>query len=310
MVYYVVTILNAIHPSLGLLYLVFQQNYSSSGLLSETKLLSSGLLFGLTYTRSSPSTGHMAVTMTSREAQRGDLRTRVRDLLAGLNVGDRLPSERELSERWNVARMTVRRTLDVLILEGAIERRQGSGTYVAPRPFVRALGLTSFSDDMKQRGLVPGSRLVSLTKMPADPQIARLLCAAVGTDVYRFTRVRLGSGEPLAVETTWIRSSLVPGLQEYDLDGSLYKLLAQRYRIAVATAQVSIQPVLPDAKVRELLRIPGDQACLLIQMVDTDPKGNVVMVAKCTYRGDKYQLSADVSGAAFSSGSLSRGSAL
>ncbi len=70
----------------------------------------------------------MAVTTMSREVQRGDLRTRLRDLISGLNVGDRLPSERELSERWSVARMTVRRTLDVLILEGAIERRQGSMT--------------------------------------------------------------------------------------------------------------------------------------------------------------------------------------
>lgn len=94
----------------------------------------------------------MVVTRVSREVKRGDIRTRVRELLSDLSVGDRLPSERELSDRWAVARMTVRRTLDDFILEGAIERRQGSGTYVAPRPFVRALGLTSFSDDMKQRG--------------------------------------------------------------------------------------------------------------------------------------------------------------
>lgn len=82
--------------------------------------------------------------------RKSDIRLRVRELLSDLNVGDRLPSERELSESWNVARMTVRRALDDFILEGAVERRQGSGTYVAPRPFVRALGLTSFSEDMKQ----------------------------------------------------------------------------------------------------------------------------------------------------------------
>lgn len=198
--------------------------------------------------------------------------------------------------------MTVRRALDDFILEGAVERRPGSGTYVAPRPFVRALGLTSFSEDMKQRGLTPGSKLVSLTRISADAQIARLLNVAQGTGVHRFTRVRLGSGEPLAVETTWICSSLVPGLHEQDLDGSLYKLLAQRYRISIASAKVSIQPVLPDQKVRELLDISADQSCLVFQMVDTDSRGNVVMAAKCTYRGDRYQLSADVSGAAFDSG--------
>ena len=228
------------------------------------------------------------------------MRGRVRELISQMNVGERLPSERELSERWNVARMTVRRSLDEFLLEGIIERRHGSGTYLAPRPFVRALGLTSFSDDMKERGLVPGSRLISLTTIEADKNIARQLRVAVGTPVHRFTRLRLGSGEPLAVETTWIRCALVPGLHDYDLDGSLYKLLAQRYRVSIAAAKVSIQPVLPDARVRELLEIAQDQSCLLIQMVDSDARGNVVMVAKCTYRGDKYQLSADVSGAAFS----------
>lgn len=278
-----------------------------SGLVAETIPLQSGLHHDLTRAHEWFSTWSMVSVRMSRDLRQGDIRARVRELLSQMEVGERLPSERDLSERWRVARMTVRRSLDEFLLEGAIERRHGSGTYVAPRPFVRALGLTSFSDDMKQRGLVPGSTLVSLSEIEADAQIARQLRVAVGTPVYRFTRLRLGSGEPLAVETTWIRTSLVPGLHEYDLDGSLYKLLAQRYRISVASAKVSIQPVLPDQRVRELLQIPNDQSCLLIQMVDTDAKGTVIMVAKCTYRGDKYQLSADVSGAAFSPGQSSRG---
>lgn len=148
------------------------------------------------------------MTMAKR---RGDLRPQVRELLAALRVGDRLPSERELSDSWNVARMTVRRALDEFLMEGVIERRHGSGTFVAPRPFVKALGLTSFSEDMKERGLVPGSRLISLATIEADSQVAKQLRIAVGTPVYRFTRLRLGSGEPLAVETVWIRTSLVPG---------------------------------------------------------------------------------------------------
>jgi GntR family transcriptional regulator len=239
-----------------------------------------------------------AATMTQRLRQ-SDIKALVRELIAGLGVGGRLPSERELSERWGVARMTIRRSLDEFLLEGVVERRHGSGTYVAPRPFVRALGLTSFSEDMKNRGLVPGSTLIALKTIEANTTIARQLQVAIGTPVYRFTRLRLGSGEPLAVETVWIRTSLVPGLSDYDLGGSLYKLLAQRYRIGVASAKVSIQPILPDQQVRELLGIGTDQSCLLIQMIDSDARGNVIMVARCTYRGDKYQLSAEVSGAAF-----------
>ncbi len=79
----------------------------------------------------------------------------MRELIAGSRPGDRLPSERELSARWGVARMTVRHAMDTLVAEGLVVRRQGSGTYVAAQPMVRFLGLTSFTQDMRDRGLVP-----------------------------------------------------------------------------------------------------------------------------------------------------------
>jgi GntR family transcriptional regulator len=229
------------------------------------------------------------------------LRAQLRQLIAELEVGDRLPGERELSERWQVARMTLRSAVDTFVTEGLLERRQGSGTYVVPRPLVRALGLTSFSQDMRERGLVPGSRLLAFGTSPADATLAAQLDIPVGEPVFNFTRLRLGSGEAMAVETTWIPVRHVPGLAERDLSGSLYEVLADRYRITMGAAKVSIEPVLPDAAVRAQLGIPADQACLRLGMVDSDTRGRVIMVANCVYRGDKYQLTADVSGAAFTS---------
>jgi GntR family transcriptional regulator len=227
------------------------------------------------------------------------LRIRLRNLVADHDVGDRLPSERELSARWGVARMTLRRAVDALIAEGLLERRHGSGTYVTPRPMVRALGLTSFSQDMTERGLVPGSRLLGFRTVRADDGLAAQLRIPVGDPVFHFTRLRLGSGEAMAVETTWLTAAIAPGLTEADLDGSLYKVLAGRYGVVAGAARVSIAPVLPDPRVRELLAIPAHQACLRIRMVDSDLRGRIIMVASCVYRGDKYQLTADVSGAAF-----------
>lgn len=228
------------------------------------------------------------------------LRARLRDLVSTMQVGDSLPSERDLAETWGVARMTVRGAVDTLVAEGLVERRHGSGTYVMPRPLVRALGLTSFSQDMRERGLVPGSSLLAFTTQPADAALARQLRIPPDEPVFHFTRLRLGSGEPMAVETTWIPVAYVPGLAERDLAGSLYEVLASRYRIEMGAARVSIEPVLPDGRVRDQLGIPADQACLRMRMVDSDARRRVLMVANCVYRGDKYQLTADVSGAAFS----------
>jgi GntR family transcriptional regulator len=234
------------------------------------------------------------------ESRRQAVRARLRELVATSGAGQRLPSERELSLRWGVARMTVRHALDGLVFEGVVTRRHGSGTYVAPRPFARLLGLTSFTQDMADRGLTAGSRLLDFATTTADAPLAAQLEVVVGEPVLRFTRLRFGSDDPMAVETVWIPSRVVPGLVPADLEGSLYELLARRYRIVTGSARVTIEPVLPDAATREMLTIPEDQACLRLRMVDSDPRGRVIMAANCTYRGDKYQLTADVTGAAFS----------
>ena len=224
------------------------------------------------------------------------LRERLRDLIESARAGDRLPSERSLSERWGVARMTVRSATDALVAEGLVERRHGSGTYVLPRPFVRFLGLTSFTQDMRDRGLVPASRLLAFDVIAADAPLALTLGIAAGDAVVRFTRLRLGGDDPMAVETSWIARSLVPGLKPTDLDGSLYELLSRRYRLKPGSASVTIEPVLPDPATRRHLGIAGRQACLRLRMIDADTRGGVLMMADCVYRGDRYQLGASVAG--------------
>jgi GntR family transcriptional regulator len=121
----------------------------------------------------------------------------------------------------------------------------------------------------------------------------------IGEPVNRFTRLRLGSGEPMAIETVWIRSTLVPDLAPADLDGSLYELLACRYGLVPGSADVTIEPLLPDDATRQILHVSEQQACLLMRMTDADSSGRVMMIADCIYRGDRYQLSAHVPDRAF-----------
>jgi GntR family transcriptional regulator len=226
------------------------------------------------------------------EATRESLRARLRELVSAARPGDRLPSERDLSRRWRAARMTVRGATDALVAEGLVARRHGSGTYVLAPPVVRFLGLTSFTQDMRDRGLVPSSRLLAFESGPADAGTAARLRVPDGEPVHRFTRLRLGSDEPMAIETVVLRAALAPGLTATDLDGSLYELLASRYRLAPSTADVTIEPALPDPPTRSLLAIGDEQACLYLHMTDLDHRGRVLMIADCLYRGDRYQLSA------------------
>lgn len=227
------------------------------------------------------------------------VRMRLLDLLDTLPVGERLAGERDLAARLGVARMTLRRAVDLLVEEGRLERRHGSGTYVVRRPFARALGLTSFTEDMRSRGLVPGNQLLNMDRLKASVGLAHRLRIPVGEEIIRFTRLRLGDEEPIAVETTWMPATYVPGLSADDLDGSLYELLADRYRIWTASAHSTIEPILPDPRTAAVLEIPHDQPCLLIRMVDLDQRRRTIMAAECIYRGDRYQLHVDLSANAF-----------
>ena len=121
--------------------------------------------------------------------------------------------------------------MDALVAEGLVERRQGSGTYVVPRTArSRFLGLTSFTQDMLERGLVPASRLLAFGSSTADAASPRGCRIAIGDAVVGFTRLRLGErradGGRDGVDPRVAR----PGAADpTDLDGSLYELLARRY---------------------------------------------------------------------------------
>lgn len=242
-----------------------------------------------------PNVGHapnLRQVANGNTANRRILRARLRELVATARPGDRLPSERTLSRRWQAARMTVRHATDALIAEGLVARRRGSGTYVLPPPVVRFLALTSFTQDMRDRGLEPSSRLLEFEFRAADSSDAERLRIGVGEPIVRFTRLRLGSAEPMAIETVSIAAARVPGLEPDDLDGSLYELLATRYGLVPGSANAVIEPIVPDTASRVLLGISAEQAALFVRMTDVDTSGEVLMVADCVYRGDRYQLSA------------------
>src|SRR5881409_1371217 len=94
-------------------------------------------------------------------------RQQVLELIERLGVGTAIPSERQLSVDLGVSRLTVRAALDDLVREGYLVRRRGSGTFVSEPKIAQELTLTSFTDDMRRRGMTPGSKTLELKVVPA-----------------------------------------------------------------------------------------------------------------------------------------------
>src|SRR6476661_4286995 len=160
-------------------------------------------------------------------------RQQVLDLIGRLGIGTAIPSERQLSVDLGVSRLTVRAALDDLAREGYVIRRRGSGTYVQQPKISQELTMTSFSEDMRRRGMTPGSRTLSMETELAGARLGRLLHRSPSEEILVIKRLRLADGESMAIETLHLPRLLVPGLEAKDLTGSFYELYRARYGIEI-----------------------------------------------------------------------------
>ncbi|TML66615.1 MAG: GntR family transcriptional regulator [Actinobacteria bacterium] len=229
-------------------------------------------------------------------SKQDQIRQQVIQLIEQLAVGDAIPSERKLSSDLRVSRLTLRAALDELVREGYLVRRHGSGTFVGEPKIAQQLTLTSFSDDMRRRGMIPDSRTISLENVHAGPQVARALNISPDARVFRIGRLRLADGLPMAVETLHVPVSLVPGLTAAQLEhSSFYALLEERYYVVIASGLQTIEPTVTNEEESRLLDVPLHSPAFLFERTSTTTGGETVEFVRSIYRGDRYRLVAELS---------------
>ncbi|WP_241228364.1 GntR family transcriptional regulator [Corynebacterium hylobatis] len=185
----------------------------------------------------------------------------------GLAPGDRLPTERELVEEFGVARMTVRHALDVLQMEGLIERRRGrtGGTFVrsAP-PVVELTRMEGVLPQLRQLGMAVSCEVHRATSVPAESIVAEALRIDPGAPVFRIVRVHSVEGTPMVIEKTHFPEERVPGLLEVDLSRPMYELLGVHWNLRPVHKAETIIPGVASAWEQEVLGITGNQPLLRI----------------------------------------------
>ena len=226
-----------------------------------------------------------------------------RDLSAALDghewkPGDRMPTERDLAERYGCSLITVRHALGELVREGRIERTRGRGTFVVqPRIDRDIAGSMSFAEEMQRRGLDPATRLVTGRIEPAGNVVGGLLGLDADAPVVYLERVRLGGGEPLILEQARLPAERFPGLLAFDFEHrSLYDILGERYETRVVRARESVEPVSLRSREAKLLGVSNRSLALQIDGVAFGADEVPVEVARSFVRGDRtrYYLERDV----------------
>lgn len=204
-------------------------------------------------------------------------------------AGDRVPSENQLAEQFQVSRMTARRALTELVDEGILARSQGLGTFVADhRPMSSMLEIRSIQDEIKQRGHKYANQQVLKQSLQANEQQSAWLGLAPNSEIYHTLIVHLENGLPVQLEDRLVNPVWAP---EY-LQQNFALTSANKYLNQVAPltqADHIVEAILPDPQLVELLQIDANQACLKVSRRTYSAKG-IVSYALLYHPGNRYRL--------------------
>ncbi|MBV7504160.1 GntR family transcriptional regulator [Bacillus sp. sid0103] len=205
-----------------------------------------------------------------------------------LKHGDKLPSERELAEQFQISRMTARHTLSILEREGVVERRVGAGTFINNKKIeMDFVTFNSFTKNMLSKGLIPSTQILSIRKMEANANLAQKLKLAVGEGMIVIRRLRLVDETPISIEESFLPEKLCPGLDKMITDNdSLYEILEREYGIVLVMAKEYMQVTVSDEGESKLLKIRLESPCILQESVAFDKKEKEIEFSTSLTRSD------------------------
>jgi GntR family transcriptional regulator len=215
----------------------------------------------------------------------------LRERIATLRPGDRLPSDAELQQEFGVSRMTARNAMQRLADEGLVAREPGRGSFVAEPPAHRRSDrLMTFTQEMRRRGLVPSSEVLHRGLRPADEVEAAALGLPVGAAVVEVRRLRCANGRPIAVETAVLVGATASVVLDGDLEhGSLHEQLARAgFALRRGTGTIGASAATADDAAR--LGVEVGSSLLVERRVIADAHGRRIEATESRYPADRYAL--------------------
>jgi len=218
----------------------------------------------------------------------------LRARIAKLEADDQLPSDAQLCAEFAVSRMTARNAMQRLVQDGLVYRLPGKGTFVADSGAHRkAQRLVNFTEELRQRGRVATSRLLSrVERSPTERERHRLQLADDRT-VVEVSRLRLADSEPVALERALLRGDTATAVLSADLErGSLHEaLVASGFVPRFGKATIVAERALSSEA--RLLGIPRGWPLLVERRLIRDAEGVPLEATESRYVGGRYALDVD-----------------
>jgi GntR family transcriptional regulator len=209
---------------------------------------------------------------------------------------DTLPTESELVSQYDLSRATIRQAFQMLVNQGKIYRRRGLGTFVSRPTIEQNLNrIISFWEDMGQRGLKPGTKVLSSEIIQAPEEVLDILNIQPNQELASLVRLRLADDEPLSVEQSLLVYEFCPGILEQDYaNNSLRKMLADQYNIHITSAKQKIRAVPATEELASLLSVDVDAPLLHIDRTSYTETGVPIEYLQINLRGDRYTFHSEL----------------
>jgi GntR family transcriptional regulator len=208
-----------------------------------------------------------------------------------LKEGEKMPTEEEICELFNISRITVRRALDGLQQDGYIYKQQGKGSFVMMKKTGFQLNhLKGFTEEMKTLGKEPSSEIITFDIVTPKEKVAEVLNIDKSQKIYLLERLRLADGVPIAIERVHLPFYRFPTLRNANLKDSLYEILQYQFGCESYKGVQEIHAGLASEEEAKLLQIAPSCAVLHINRTTYEQDGAAYEYVESTYRGDQYQF--------------------
>ncbi|KAF1301367.1 MULTISPECIES: GntR family transcriptional regulator [Enterococcus] len=205
-------------------------------------------------------------------------------------IGDRLPSERELAIQFSVSRMTLRQAIQTLADEGILDRKIGSGTYVARQKVQEKMsGTTSFTEIMLSQGKVPSSKVVSyFVTAPSSSELEKLHLTK-NESILRMERIRFADDIPICFEVASIPEKLIHDFSKSEITKSFYKTLEEKGE-KIGPANQTVSAMLASEQIAEYLQIKRGDAILRMRQISYLQDGQPFEYVRTQYVGNRFEF--------------------